>query len=387
MPHLSVELLRDIRPSVLFWARCTRKFALRAGLRPTPAPSAAKLSFSAVKLYTTAHVRHRLRSLSCDPKSAYMLHLTKATRAGAAPIRLPAAPGVVPPDQPPPAAPMRPSVVARPRLETRRSPAGTATRMAFRRWPDGRRHACLRLVSNAAWGARLLARRPAYRRGPVSKHQRAHPAVLGTRTDRPLQRCVPPLLGSCHPGTLGQPANGLWPDLAPRLTGILQRTQASFEERLLLATRRNGVENPESVRCTPSPVFDESGAAAGLLCVLIPEPLQPRTHETLREGEAHFRLLAHAVPHIVWVASPGRRPGVCQPPVERLHRNPVRSRHAGALVEGFLHSDDTAAAQQAFSQAQNSGRCLSTRVPPARCRRHLPPLRVLRRTLPPSRHR
>ena len=82
-------------------------------------------------------------------------------------------------------------------------------------------------------------------------------------------------LGAKHPWALGRPAREVWAeiwgDLAPRIAQVLAEGKATWDERLLLFLERSGYREETYHTFSYSPISDESGKPAGMLCVVSEE--------------------------------------------------------------------------------------------------------------------
>ena len=76
----------------------------------------------------------------------------------------------------------------------------------------------------------------------------------------------------------------IWPDIGPRIDVVLQRGEATWDQGLLLFLERSGYPEETYHTFSYSPLTDDSGAIAGMLCVV--------TEETERViGERRLALL------------------------------------------------------------------------------------------------
>ena len=95
-----------------------------------------------------------------------------------------------------------------------------------------------------------------------------------------------PVLGKRHPGALGRRAPDLWQDvwpaIAPQVEAVLERGQASWHERVLLVTDRNGYEEHAYFTYSHSPLCDESGKIEGIVCIVSEET--PHVVSERRQG-------------------------------------------------------------------------------------------------------
>ena len=77
-----------------------------------------------------------------------------------------------------------------------------------------------------------------------------------------------PLLGSKHPGAMGQPAAGcwaeVWDDLRPKVARVLEAGEATFDEDLLLFVDRHGYLEETYWTFSYSPVRSADGDVVGV---------------------------------------------------------------------------------------------------------------------------
>jgi len=79
-------------------------------------------------------------------------------------------------------------------------------------------------------------------------------------------------LGKKYPWALGKPASTVWSeiwhDIGPRIDKVLSTGEATWDESLLLFLERNGYVEETYHTFSYSPLFDDAGAIAGMLCVV-----------------------------------------------------------------------------------------------------------------------
>ncbi len=98
-----------------------------------------------------------------------------------------------------------------------------------------------------------------------------------------------PTLGIKHPRALGRPASEVWPeiwaDIGPLIDTVLQTGKATYKEGLLLFLERSGFPEETYHTFSYSPLTDDAGRIAGMLCVVTEETdrlIGERRVETLR---------------------------------------------------------------------------------------------------------
>lgn len=99
-----------------------------------------------------------------------------------------------------------------------------------------------------------------------------------------------PTLGIKHPWALGTPAKQvwaeIWPDVSPRIERVLTTGLATYDEGLLLFLERSGFPEETYHTFSYSPLLDDGGEIAGMLCVVTEETdrmIGERRVETLRD--------------------------------------------------------------------------------------------------------
>jgi GAF domain-containing protein len=99
-----------------------------------------------------------------------------------------------------------------------------------------------------------------------------------------------PTLGVKHPGALGMPTQKvwaeIWKDIGPRIETVLGSGEATWEQALLLFLERSGYPEETYHTFSYSPLADDAGRVAGMLCVVTEETervIGERRLTTLRE--------------------------------------------------------------------------------------------------------
>ena len=79
-------------------------------------------------------------------------------------------------------------------------------------------------------------------------------------------------LGQKYPWALGRPAREvwaeIWPEIGPRIQTVLSTGQATWDEALMLILERSGYPEETYHTFSYSPLADDDGAIAGMLCVV-----------------------------------------------------------------------------------------------------------------------
>jgi len=99
-----------------------------------------------------------------------------------------------------------------------------------------------------------------------------------------------PTLGVKHPWAIARPAHDvwreIWSDIGPLVDQVMSTGEAIFSNGLLLFLERSGFPEETYHTFSYSPLFDDAGVVAGLLCVVVEETervLNERRLDTLRE--------------------------------------------------------------------------------------------------------
>src|SRR4051812_31070618 len=97
-------------------------------------------------------------------------------------------------------------------------------------------------------------------------------------------------LGAKYPWALGRPARDvwseIWPDIAPRIESVITTGVATWDESLLLFLERSGYQEETYHTFSYSPITDDAGQIAGMLCVVSEETarvISERRMATVRE--------------------------------------------------------------------------------------------------------
>jgi signal transduction histidine kinase len=104
-----------------------------------------------------------------------------------------------------------------------------------------------------------------------------------------------PTLGVKHPWALGRPArqvwSEIWPDIGPRIESVMRTGQATWDEGLMLFLERSGYPEETYHTFSYSPLPDDDGSVAGMLCVVMEETqrvIGERRVATLRDLAAEL---------------------------------------------------------------------------------------------------
>src|SRR5579875_1253628 len=97
-------------------------------------------------------------------------------------------------------------------------------------------------------------------------------------------------LGAKYPWALGKPArevwSEIWPDIGPRIESVIETGVATWDETLMLFLERSGYQEETYHTFSYSPITDDDGAIAGMLCVVSEDTgrvISERRMATVRE--------------------------------------------------------------------------------------------------------
>ena len=172
--------------------------------------------------------------------------------------------------------------------------------------------------------------------------------------------------GGRHPGLLGFSVREGWQEMADfndhLLRAVLSGKSLHYRD-LELTLNRHGTPEPVWIDLDGSPVIDESGQAAGVLCILgetteriASERRQEEVKAALAESEARFRSMVDTVPQIIWIADADGR-------MEFLNRQfsiytgaPFSSMSPSEIAGAFIHPEDAPHVVAAFQAAREEER-------------------------------
>jgi PAS domain S-box-containing protein len=103
------------------------------------------------------------------------------------------------------------------------------------------------------------------------------------------------------------------------------------------------------------PLTDPDGSVTGYVKVGQDVTERRTTEERLRESEARFRLMADAVPQIVWITDPDGRVEFFNKQWSDYTGATYQPETAAEVAASFVHPDDGAATVAAFDEARATG--------------------------------
>lgn len=124
-----------------------------------------------------------------------------------------------------------------------------------------------------------------------------------------------PILGARHPDALGQPFAAAWPELVDsEIMSIIQgatQGESAFFENMPVTLTHNGYPERTWFTFSYSPVRDDTGRFAGVICIctettaqVLAEQARERAEAELRDSEDHYRHTVELNPHVQWTALP-----------------------------------------------------------------------------------
>ncbi|WP_082145769.1 PAS domain-containing sensor histidine kinase [Microvirga massiliensis] len=116
-----------------------------------------------------------------------------------------------------------------------------------------------------------------------------------------------PMLGQRHPGALGQRFNEVWFDILDQVGPLVDRAYAGEPTQMddiMFIMHRNGFPEETHFAFAYTPVRDESGTVAGMVCTCNETTTAVRARAAQRESERRFQNLADHAPVMIWVTEP-----------------------------------------------------------------------------------
>lgn len=169
--------------------------------------------------------------------------------------------------------------------------------------------------------------------------------------------------GARHPDLLGSRVREGWLEVAAfndhvMTVGLAGGTLRYRDQELTL--HRNGVPEPVWMDLDYSPVLEEDGRPAGVLCILAETTERVLGERRLRESETRFRLMADAVPQITWITdADGRAEFFNKHWWDYTGASPAPTT-AAEVSASHLHPDDAATTMAAFDEARRTGTTFKT---------------------------
>ncbi|WAJ27812.1 PAS domain-containing protein [Antarcticirhabdus aurantiaca] len=169
--------------------------------------------------------------------------------------------------------------------------------------------------------------------------------------------------GGRHPELLGSKVREGWPEVADFNDNVMRVGLAGgtlhYQDQELTLYRHG---RPEQVwmNLDYSPVLDESGQPAGVLCVLAEttdriaaERRREAAEAALIESEAEFRLMVDTVPQIIWIADPSGHMEFLSRQFSHYTGATFRPMSPGEIAAAFIHPDDAPHVVASFQAARD----------------------------------
>lgn len=162
---------------------------------------------------------------------------------------------------------------------------------------------------------------------------------------------------------IGVPVREAWPQVADFNAHVLEVVLAggalSYHDRQL-TLQRDGAPAPAWVNLDYSPLPDDDGRPAGVLCIVKDTTARKQGERQLRESETRFRLMADAVPQITWITdAQGRAEFFNKHWFDYTGADAMPS-DATSVSRDYVHPDDAAATMATFAEAQRTGSSFET---------------------------
>ncbi|WP_245930744.1 PAS domain-containing protein [Methylobacterium radiodurans] len=166
-----------------------------------------------------------------------------------------------------------------------------------------------------------------------------------------------PILGYRLPTSLGRPFRTVWASIWDEIEPLVAATLAGESQVLtdrMLDLSREGLPEQSWWSFTYSPVRDDAGRIAGLLCVTAETTARVLGEARLRESEDHFRHTVELNPQVPWTCDPdGNVTSYSNRWLDLTGQAPGEPLGAGWMRA--LHPDDLAPTQAVFAASLASG--------------------------------
>jgi PAS domain S-box-containing protein len=134
-----------------------------------------------------------------------------------------------------------------------------------------------------------------------------------------------PIFGAKHPDALGRPFAKVWSDIWKQIRPLVDQTlsgQASWHEDLLIPMERNGYREDAWFSFSYNPVWDDTGAVAGMFCAATETTGKVLGQRALRESEQRARGVLDGMDEAFILIDPEFRILRINPAGLRLDRRP-----------------------------------------------------------------
>ncbi len=179
--------------------------------------------------------------------------------------------------------------------------------------------------------------------------------------------------GGRHPNLLGSKVREGWLEVADFNDNVMRVCLAGgtlqYRDQELVLNRR---DRPEHVwmNLDYSPVLDEDGVPAGVLCVLsettdriAAERRREAAETAIKESEAEFRLMVDTVPQIIWITDANGDMEFLSRRFTDYTGQPFRSMSPGEIAGSFIHPDDAPKRRRRVPEGPRSRRAARLRAP------------------------
>ncbi|MBB4616989.1 PAS domain-containing hybrid sensor histidine kinase/response regulator [Sphingomonas abaci] len=171
--------------------------------------------------------------------------------------------------------------------------------------------------------------------------------------------------GGRHPHLLGNKVREGWPEVADFNDHVMRTVLAghvlSYRDQEL-TLHRNGRPEQVWMNLDYSPIVDDAGRPVGVICILgettegiAADRKRRQVEEQVRASEERFRLMADAVPQIVWITDAEGRAEFFNRQWSNYTGEPYRPTTAAEIAADHVHPDDRAETMTAFDAARASG--------------------------------
>lgn len=167
------------------------------------------------------------------------------------------------------------------------------------------------------------------------------------------------LVGLRREDLLGKPLFDVIPQVYDYYFPLLNGVRLTGEPMILnespYSVIANGVKVEGFVHAAYEPYRDSTGAIIGVMAIHQDVTPHVRVRKALEESESRFRLMANAIPEVIWVADNNGNSEFFNKRWEEFCGEPFERTNAAEVAVKYLHPDDAPAVMAAFSHAIQTG--------------------------------
>lgn len=160
---------------------------------------------------------------------------------------------------------------------------------------------------------------------------------------------------------IGKTYREAFPDAAEQLLPILDHIYQTGEpfdvarQKVVFDRDNNGKQEDAYFALSWHALFDAAGKVEGVITATVDITGQVRAEEQLRESETRFRLMANAIPQMVWIADAAGRAIFFNQQWSNYTGSRTAMAEAEKVSENFIHPDDQANTIKAWQESLRTG--------------------------------